>query len=198
MRHYGPKLKLQLRATPFAVGAAVIVLAACGGSSNTSSSSSSAASPSPSPTKAAQIASVDACKLVTQADASTAVGANVTNLAAANGGAVQLPGLCYYGSSDGSASVVVYAQVYPDTSAAQNVSPEQIAASINASAGNVMNAKPVSGIGDKAVEYTTGSANNAGYAIFIFKSNAIILIAVTPLTDPSVIENLGKTAVSRL
>jgi hypothetical protein len=34
--------------------------------------------------------------------------------------------------------------------------------------------------------------------IFVFKSNIVITIAVTPSTDPTAIENLARTAVGRL
>jgi hypothetical protein len=41
------------------------------------------------------------------------------------------------------------------------------------------NAKPVSGIGESAIEYsTTGNANTAGMAIYVVKSNGVLMIAI--------------------
>src|SRR6202035_4601766 len=110
--------------------------------------------------------SVDACTLVTATDASTAAGTTVANMGATSG--VTIPGACFYLSSDGKTTVLIFAQAYPDTTTAQAVSPETIAAGINVGAGGVTNAKPVSGIGDKAVEYSSGTD---GTVIFVFKSN---------------------------
>jgi hypothetical protein len=174
---------------------AISAVAACGGSSS-SSTSSSTSSPSPSPS-AATIASVDACKLVTADDATTAVGTTVTNLSAAGGASI--PGACYYGTQDASSVVFVYAQAYPDASAADQVSPDQMARILNGQFG-VANAKSVSGIGDKAFEYTVTAAQTGsnGEAIFVFKSNVILFIVLTPSTDSSKIETLAKAAVSRL
>jgi hypothetical protein len=119
----------------------------------------------------------------------------VTNLSAASG--VQVPGACLYGSSDSATSVVVYAQAYPDASSAQAVSPEQIAAAINSGSG-VANAKAVSGIGDKAVEYSMTTAGGNGSVIFVFKANVVLMIAVTPSVSSTAIEQLARTAVGRL
>src|SRR5712691_2875443 len=83
--------------TGFGVAAFAVLAMACGGGT------SSAAKASPSPTKAALITSVDACSLVSAADASAAAGATLTNLAAASG--TQIPGACIYGSQDTQASV---------------------------------------------------------------------------------------------
>jgi hypothetical protein len=93
--------------------------------------------------------------------------------------------------------VIVFAQAYPDTTAAQAVSPEQIAASINNGAG-VANAKAVSGIGDKAVEYSTTAAGGNGSVIFVFKSNVVMMIAVTPAPSSGALEQLARNAVGKL
>jgi hypothetical protein len=170
-----------------------MLLAACGGSSNNTASNSPSASPSPS--KEATISSVDACKLVTAADASTAAGTTVTNLAA--GAGVTIPGACVYSSADSSATVFVYAQTYADTNAAQQVSPDQIVAALNGQYG-VSNAKAVAGIGDKAFEYTANAAGSSGVAIFVFKSNVVLMVLVSPSTDANKVEELARTAVSRL
>ncbi len=155
---------------------AALLAAACGGPSNTASSS-------PSPTTSSQhIASVDACTLVTAAEASAGV---------------QIPGACIYGSSESSAGVFVYAQVYPDTTTADAVQPDQIATILAGQLG-VANAHSVSGIGDKAFEYTaTGSGEN-GIAIFVFKANVVMMIVVNPTTNSASVEQLARTAVSRL
>jgi hypothetical protein len=174
--------------------ALLAVVAACG-SSNSPSASSGSPSAETSPS-AKLITNVDACTLVTASDASSAAGATVTNLAGA--GAAQVPGACFYASSDGAASVVVFAQTYPDTASAEAVSPQQIAAAINVGAAGSANAKAVNGIGDKAVEYSTAMAGGNGIVIFVFKSNVVLMIAVTPAVSSSAIEQLAKTAVGRL
>ena len=168
-----------------------LLVGACG-----SSSPSSKASVTPTPTpKAKTISNVDACKLVTAADASTATGVTVTNLGAGAPGT----GACIYGSADGTSSVFVIAEAYPDATSANAVSPEQLAAALNGAYG-IANAKSVSGIGDKAVEYTTTSAasGSTGAVIFVFKSNVVIVIVISPLTDTKKLEDLARTAVGNL
>ena len=170
--------------------AAGLFVGACG---SPSSSSTSSASPSPTPTpKATLITKVDACTLVAAADASTAAGTTVANLTGTS-----VPGACIYASSDGAATVVVFAQAYPDIGSANAVSPEQMAAALNGAYG-IANAKTVSGIGDKAVEYSLSGSGSSGVVIFVFKSNVVIMIAVTPAADPSAVEQLARTAVGRL
>ena len=174
------------------VAAAGLLIGACG-SSNSPSGSSSSPTPSPTPT-AALISKVDACALVTASEASSAAGATVVSF----GGTGATPtGACIYASSDGTASVIVFAQAYPDTTTAQAVSPEQIAAAINNGAG-VTNAKAVSGIGDKAVEYSTTAAGGNGSVIFVFKSNVVLMIAVTPAPSSTALEQLARNAVGKL
>ena len=127
-------------------------------------------------------------------EASTATGATLTSSAA---GGASIPGACIYSSSDSATSVVIFAQVYPDSTTAASVSPEQIAAALNGAYG-VANAKPVSGIGDKAIEYTLTGAQN-GTVIFVFKSNVILMIVVTPTpSNSTAVEGLARTAVGRL
>jgi hypothetical protein len=172
--------------------AVCLLMAACGGSASSSSNSSTGATPSP--TKSAHVNSVDACTLVTASEASTAAGSTVTNLSASAGG--QTPGICIYGNSDSSASVFVFAQVYPDETTADSISPEQIAAVLNGQMG-VTNAKVVHGIGDKAFEYTATSTSGGGIAIFVFKANVVLMIVVSPTTDSAKVEALARTAVSR-
>jgi hypothetical protein len=172
------------------LAAAGLFVGACG---STSPSSTSSASPSPTPTpKVTLITSVNACTLVAAADASTAAGTTVSNLAGTS-----VPGACIYGSSDGATTVVVFAQAYADVGSANAVSPEQMAAALNGAYG-IANAKVVSGIGDKAVEYSLTGAASGGVVIFVFKSNVVIMIAVSPAADPSAVEQLARTAVGRL
>jgi hypothetical protein len=92
--------------------------------------------------------------------------------------------------------VIVFAEAYPDTTTADAVSPEQIAASFNNT--GVTNAKPVSGIGDKAVEFGVTTAGGNGGGIFVFKSNVVLMIVVSPAPSSSSLEQLAKTAVGRL
>lgn len=110
---------------------------------------------------------------------------------------MQVPGACIYGSADGTTTVLVFAQVYPDSSSAASVSPEQMAAALNGAYG-VANAKVVSGIGTKAVEYSLTSSGSSGLVIFVFKSNVVMMIAVTPTANSTALEQLAKTAVGRL
>jgi len=168
-----------------AVLVAICAISACGGSSSSSSSSS----PSPS-----LIASVDACSLVTAAEASAAAGATLTNIAG-----VSTPGTCFYGEQGGSAGVFVYAQVYRDAATANAVTAQQISAALGAQVGNgATSGKEVSGIGDKAFEFTAAGNAGNGMAIIVFKANVVMMILVDPSTSPGTIEKLAKTAVSRL
>jgi hypothetical protein len=178
------------------VAGALLLLAACGDSSSSAANGTNSEdqhSPSPSPVQ--HVASVDACSLITADEASKATGATLTNLAGTGG--VSIPGACIYGASESSASVFVYAQVYADASAANAVQADQIAAAL---AGRIAfsDAHPVSGIGDKALEYTATGSGGSGLAMFVIKANAVILLSVNPDTDSSVIENLARGALSRL
>ncbi len=141
------------------------------------------------------MASVDACTLITANEASAAVGSPVTNLGATGG--VQIPGACIYGASGSSSVVFVYAQVYPDATTANAVQPDQVAAALAGQLG-VANAHSVTGIGDKALEYSASGTAGGGLAIFVFKYNVVMLIAVDPTTNSSTVEQLARTAVSRL
>jgi hypothetical protein len=177
------------------LAAAAALAVACGGSGATSSSSTKS-SPTPSPTKATLITGpIDACLLVTASDASTATGVTMTALAPGSSG------LCLYsGQTDTtSASVFVYAQAYPDTTTADAISPDQMAALLSGQVG-IANAKAVTGIGDKAVEYTatSSSSTGSGIVIFVFKANVVLFIVVSPTTDATKVEALARTAVANL
>jgi len=168
-----------------------LLVGACG---SPSSSSKSSVTPTPTP-KAKTISNVDACKLVTADNASTATGVTVSNLGAGAPGT----GACIYGSADGTTTVFVIAEAYADASSANAVKPEQLAAALNGAYG-IANAKAVSGIGDQAVEYTVTSAasGSTGAVIFVFKSNVVLMIAISPLTDTKKLEDLARTAVGNL
>ncbi len=177
-----------------ACAGAVVLLAACGGSSNTASSSGSSSehSPSPSPSPSL-ISSVDACKLVTAADATTAAGAEMTNQAT---GGAQIPGACIYANTTTGASVFVYAMAYPDTTQASAVDLNAVATGMLQT--SVTNVHQVSGIGDKALEFTGQEQGQGGIGIFVIKSNVVMFIVIGPTSDPTKVEALARTAVSRL
>lgn len=119
------------------------------------------------------------------------------NLAGATG--VAIPGACFYGqTTGGSAGVFVYAQVYPDASAAGSVDANTLAAALGGRVTGVTNAKVLTGIGDKAVEYSASGAGGNGVAILVFKANVVMMIVVDPAPDPTKAEDLARTAVSRL
>jgi hypothetical protein len=176
---------------------ATISLASCGscGASNSSSTGSTSPSSSPSASKAPLITgTLDACKLVSATDASTATGITMTSL-----GAGSASGVCIYsGQTDStSASVFVYAQAYPDASTADAISPDQVAAAFQGQFG-ITNAKSVTGIGDKAFEYTSTSSGGGGVVIFVFKSNVVMFIVLSPTTDSTKVEALARIAVGNL
>ncbi|HEY1421076.1 MAG TPA: hypothetical protein VGG90_10250 [Candidatus Dormibacteraeota bacterium] len=194
--HFTSVRRLRTVAPRALIIAAALAAASCGASSTAGGGSNPTASASA--PQAALISSVDACKLVTQAEASAAVGVQVSNVAGQNGGASQVAGTCYYASADFTASVLVYGMVLPDTQAAKSITAAQMAAAIAGSSTFGLS-KPVSGIGDSAIEYTTtGNANNSGMAIFVLKSNVALLIAISPVSNSTAIESLARTAVSRL
>lgn len=170
-----------------AVAAAMLAMAACGGSST--GGSTGGASPSPS-----LIASVDACSLVTATEASSAAGTTLTNMVG-----VTIPGACFYGQQGGSGGVFIYAQAYPDAAAANAVTAQQMSAALGMQVGaGATSGKEVSGIGDKAFEFTATGNAGEGSAIIVFKSNVVIMILVDPSTSSNTIEGLAKTAVGRL
>lgn len=177
----------RIRSAVTAALAAGLLITACG---STSTSSTSSPSPTPTPTpKANLITSVDACTLVAATDAGSVLGGTFMS-------ATSVPGACFYSSTDGKTTVLVFAQVYPDSTTADAVKPDQIAAAINSGYG-VTNATAVTVNGAKAVEYTlTGAAT--GYVIFVFKSNVIIMIAVTPSATDSPARQLATIAVGNL
>ena len=176
----------------FLVSTAVAVLAAgCGESGGTSSTSSPTPSPSPSPTPtpAVHIAAVDACALVSAAAAATAFGGTFQS----SGGS----GICTYSGSNGT-TMVIFGEVLPDSSTADAVQPQQLAASFNG-AYTISNSKALPGTGDKAIEYTASSNGQTGTVIFIFKANVVLMMIVQPApTDTTSFESLAKAAADGL
>ena len=178
----------------FAVAA--MFLAGCG------SSSTAAFSPSPSPSAKASGSSskangVDPCALVTAGDASSAAGKQVANLVSM--GAPVIPGACFYGTQKGTASVFVYTQVYRDAATAGAVTVEEFQSAVSSQIGqSSKDSKDVGGIGDRAYEFTVKNKSGSGIAILVFKGNVVFLIALDPTNNESAVENLAKTAVTRL
>jgi hypothetical protein len=141
-------------------------------------------------------ASIDVCSLITAEEASAAVGTPVTNLSSQIG--VTIPGVCFFGNTNGTnVGVYVYAQTYPDATTADQVQPSQLASALGGQLSGAT-VRTVTGIGDKAVEYSATSAHGGGEAIFVFQGNAVIMIIIGPTTDSSKVEQLARTAVSRL
>jgi hypothetical protein len=106
--------------------------------------------------------------------------------------------VCTYTSADGSKSLLVFGEVLPDASAAAQVQPEQLAQQFNSAFG-VANAKTLSGIGDKAVEYSLTSGGQSGTIIFITKSNVVLMLVLEPTpSDTSGFEKLAKAAADNL
>lgn len=106
--------------------------------------------------------------------------------------------VCTYATADGTKQLLVFGEVLPDASAAAQVQPEQLAQQFNAAYG-VTNAKTLSGIGDKAVEYSLTSSGQSGTSIFIFKANVVLMLILTPSpSDTSGFEKLAKAAADNL
>ncbi|HEV2476740.1 MAG TPA: hypothetical protein VGX22_09370 [Candidatus Dormibacteraeota bacterium] len=107
--------------------------------------------------------------------------------------------VCSYASSDGKTMLLVFGEVLPDASAAQQVQPNQLAQGFNTGYG-ITNAKPLSGVGDKAVEATlNGGSGQSGTIIFIFKANVVMMLILEPTPpDTSGFEKLAKDAANNL
>lgn len=177
---------------------ATALLAACGGPSSSSSASSPKPSPSPSPSPV-RIATVDACALANATDASTAAGATLTQIPTGAPAGAQAS-ICVFGNTAGNsqAAVLIIASAYPDQQTADAVDAQQLAAAFGGQFGitGISNAKVVTGIGDKAVEYTATSASGGGMGMFVFKANVVMFIIVSPASDPAKIETLARTCVA--
>ncbi len=170
---------------------AIFVTTACGASSGASSSSPTP-SPSPSPV---HYAAADPCKLVTEADASTALGTAVTNVSA---GGVAIPGECIYGATGTNVGMIVFTQIYPDQTTADAVQPDQMVGALGAQVSGVSNAQVVTDIGDKAVIYSAKTGDSNGIGIFVFKANVLIVIIMGPSQDENAIKTVARKAVDNL
>jgi hypothetical protein len=176
------------------LGIATLALVACGSSSTANGSGGS--SPSPSARSETHIASVDACKLVTQSEASAAAGKQLVNLTTIGGPSI--PGACFYGAQASSTGVFVYVQVYSDRATADAVTAQEFQTALAAQLGKgTTSGKELKGVGDRAFEFTgEGNAGN-GVAIIVFKANVVFIVAVNP-GGATATENLAKTAAGRL
>jgi hypothetical protein len=184
-------------AIPLLVSAVALLAVACGGDSSTASKTS-APSAKPNARAEAKTPVVDPCVLVDEKAASTAVGAPVSRSSPTAGVAGQGGGVCYYSSQEPPAEVVIYAIVFPDSESARAGSPDQLAQAFNPAMG-LTKAKVVAGIGDRATEYdTTGTGAVRSVAIFVVKSQVVLMIWMAPAKDGSAIESLAKSAVSKL
>src|SRR5260370_26440297 len=115
----GPKMTLaRAVAKTISPSGLIAVVATCGllVSACGSSNASSKASVTPSPPKAKLITTVDACKLVTAADASASTGVTLTDIEASMG--TQTAGSCLYDSAASTTPFIVATQLYPTASAA--------------------------------------------------------------------------------
>ena len=106
--------------------------------------------------------------------------------------------VCSYASSDGKTSLLVFGEVLPDASAAQQVQPEQLASSFNTGYGYT-NAHTLTGVGDRAVEATLNASGQTGTIIFVFKSNVVMMLILEPApADTTGFEKLAKDAATNL
>lgn len=106
--------------------------------------------------------------------------------------------VCTYASTDGTKQLLVFGEVLPDASSAQQVQPNQLASGFNTSYG-LTNAKQLDGVGDKAVEATLNASGQTGTIIFIFKSNVVMMLILEPApADTSGFEKLAKDAANNL
>lgn len=175
-----------------ALAAVEILAGSCGSSSNTPQApvAQKTQSPSSSSTSEIHISSIDACGLAT-ADALTKVlGAGYQSSGAS--------GMCTYTAANGNTSLLLFGEVLPDKTAADAVQPQQLAASFNPAYG-ITNAKTLSNIGDKAVEYTISSSGQTGTVIFAFKANVVLMMILVPApSDTTNVESLAKGAVDAM
>jgi hypothetical protein len=107
--------------------------------------------------------------------------------------------VCSYASSDGKTMLLVFGEVLPDASAAQQVQPNQLAQNFNTGYG-LTSAKPLDGVGDKAVEASlSGGSGQTGTIIFIIKANVVLMLVLEPAPpDTSGFEKLAKNAADNL
>ena len=182
------------------LGAVAIV--ACGGSGS-GSTASTQSSPSPilnTTHTSKNLTLPDVCTLVTADDIAKIWSVDKTQVATVNSASAS--GLCLYGlnsASNQQNGLLVLAESYPDATTADAVQPDQLA-SVYSQFYGISNARSVPGIGDKAFEYNTTStaSGTPGAAIFVIKSNILLMIILSPASDTTGVESLAKTALSRL
>jgi hypothetical protein len=189
--------------TTLSLLAAILLTVACGGtcggtgSNPTTAANKSTSTPSETSHGANLTLPADLCTVVTVDAAAKALNVSATDLQSAG---QQIPGACVYASkTDSKTGLFMFAQAYPDASSANAIQPDQIAAAYKSIYG-ISNAKVVTGVGDKAVEYTVSDSANGstGIALFVFKANVVMFIVMTPSTDENAIQTLAKTALSQL
>jgi hypothetical protein len=179
-----------LRRALLAIGSCVL-LAGCGsGGSSGTSSPSPAGSPSPSPSASQVAGSVDACKLVTQSEASILAGNKPVAQATATGGG-QATIKCLYADASQTTQVVVAGKLYDDNAAA-HAGFEQLATEIVKGG---LSPVSVSGIGDVAEIVHAGDLVDL---IVFAKGKWALLIAVHPPASDTALQTAGFTAASRL
>lgn len=106
--------------------------------------------------------------------------------------------VCTYANSDGTKQLLVFGEVLPDASTAQQIQPDQLASSFNTGYG-LTGAHQLNGIGDKAVEASVTAGAQTGTIIFIFKSNVVMMLILEPApADTTGFEKLAKDAADNL
>ena len=179
--------------------AIAMLVAGCASSSSSSSSTptpagSPATSPSPATTPTS-ITALSACSLVTAAEASTAAGTTLQNLAGTTGSPSVVG--CIYGSPTVRTAVFIFTHVFADAASAGAADTQAFIAAQNKK-NTVSSARPLTGIGDKAVEYTLTNGGVVGTVIVFVKANVLVLIGLTPSPAESAIQGLAGTAAGRI
>jgi hypothetical protein len=174
-----------------AASAAILALGACGSDGPSSSvTPSPASSPSPSPSASQVAGSVDACKLVTQNEASILAGNTTLAQAPATGGD-QATIKCLYTDASLSTQVVVAGKLYGDSAAAKAGFEELAKGVVEGGLSGVQ----VTGIGDVAEIVHAGSVLDL---IVFAKGKWAVMVAVRPPAADTALQSAGFTAASRL
>jgi hypothetical protein len=163
---------------------AAVLLAGCGGNSPTSSGT-----PTPTSTPKGSSAAIDACALVTAAQASAIVGAELTKSANPPAGA-GVTSTCEF-SSAGGASLLVGAGRIPNVAKVAGLQHSMIKA--------VSGELPVSGLGAQAGE----SKDQYGVKLAFFKGEAFVFLdALSPTISADAmapqVESLARTIFAKL
>jgi Protein of unknown function (DUF3558) len=163
---------------------AAVLLGGCGGSSATSTGT-----PTPSSTPKGGTAAIDPCTLVTAAQASAIVGANLTKSDNPPAGA-GVTSTCEY-SAAGGASFLVGAGRIPNVAKVASLQHSMVKA--------VSGELPVTGLGDQAGE----SKDQFGVKIAFFKGEAFVFLdALSPTLSADAmaprVESLARTIFAKL